>query len=101
MDNIFNGQFFEMLFIVCFGIAWPTSIVKSIKSKTAKGKSMLFLIVALLGYTFGITAKLVDSNITYVFFFYCLNFCMVATDTVLYFINRRRDRQADAQASHL
>lgn len=37
MENVL-----EMLMVVCFGISWPLNIRKLIKSKTAKGTSVLF-----------------------------------------------------------
>lgn len=97
MDLSFiDARFFEMLFLLCFGLAWPFSIFKSIRSKTAKGKSFFFLAVAFLGYLFGITSKLIDSSLSYTLVFYLLNTTMVGTDIVLYFINTRRDKLRDA-----
>ena len=64
------SQFFEALMVICFGISWPMNIIKSLKTRTAKGKSLLFLLFILVGYVFGISAKLISGNISYVFFFY-------------------------------
>jgi len=86
------SQLLEAFMVICFGISWPFSIMKSIKSKTAKGKSLLFMSFVLVGYAFGIASKISGNNITYVFFFYVLNFVMVAADIVLYFINLKRDQ---------
>ncbi len=85
------SQLFEALMVICFGISWPMSILKSIKSRTAKGKSLLFMLFILTGYGFGITSKLIGNNITYVLPLYILNFIMVGTDIILYFINSKRD----------
>ncbi len=49
---------------------------------------MLFI---LAGYGFGIMSKFIGNNITYVLPLYILNFVMVGTDIVLYFINSKRD----------
>ncbi len=87
------STFFEALMVVSFGISWPISIWKSIKSKTAKGKSLIFMLFILVGYIFGITSKLLADQITYVLFFYVLNFVMVSIDIMLYFRNREMDRQ--------
>lgn len=95
----FDARFFEMLFLVCFAVSWPSSIVKSVRSKTAKGKSLAFLLFALCGYLCGITSKLIDESLSYTLFFYLFNCCLVATDLVLYFINARRDRLNDAAAA--
>ena len=88
------SQFFEALMVICFGISWPMNIIKSLKTRTAKGKSLLFLLFILVGYVFGISAKLISGNITYVFFFYVLNFVMVGTDVILYVRNKKLDEKA-------
>src|SRR5450756_2332444 len=41
---------FEAGMLICFGAAWPTNIAKSLKSRTAKGKSLPFLIIVMVGY---------------------------------------------------
>ena len=78
--------------VICFGISWPASLAKSWRVRTAKGKSILFLLFVELGYFAGILAKIVSGNITYVFVFYVLNAVFVATDIVLYFRNRALDK---------
>lgn len=80
--------------VVCFGISWPISIAKSIKARSAKGKSVVFLFFILTGYAVGIASKFVGGVINYVLFFYCLNFTMVATDIVIYFRNKGLDNQS-------
>lgn len=91
------AELFEVLMIVSFGVAWPTSILKSIRSKTSKGKSLLFMVVILCGYIFGVCAKIAAGNINYVLIFYLINIAMVATDIMLYFVNRRRDIKAEKE----
>ncbi|RDB60808.1 hypothetical protein C1878_13260 [Gordonibacter sp. 28C] len=93
----FWSQFFEMLFLVGFGIAWPSSIVKSIRSRTAKGKSLLFLSISFCAYLCGITSKFMATSLSYVVVFYVINLCFVGTDIVLYFINSKRDKEREAQ----
>ncbi len=83
------NQFFEAAMVICFGASWPLSIYKSYTSRSAKGKSLLFLLLILLGYVCGIGAKLLSGKVTYVLAFYILNFFMVATDIFLYFRNKR------------
>ncbi len=87
------SQLFESLMVISFGISWPLSIIKSYRSKTAKGKSLLFSCFILMGYGFGITSKLLQANVNYVLIFYVINFVMVATDIALYFRNLKYDRQ--------
>jgi len=90
------GQLFEAFMVICFGISWPVSIIKSLRSKTAKGKSLIFIIFVAVGYLCGITSKLVSgSPLTYVFIFYVINLCMVTFDIGLYFRNARLDRLAE------
>lgn len=86
-------QLFEALMVICFGISWPLSILKSVRSKTAKGKSLLFILFILTGYAFGIASKFLGDHLTYVVIFYILNFIMVAIDIVLYFRNAAYDRE--------
>ena len=81
-------SFFEAGMLLCFGAAWPTSIIKSLKSRSTKGKSIVFLFIILTGYVFGILHK-IFYNMDIVLVFYIINFIMVATDAILYFRNRR------------
>jgi hypothetical protein len=86
------SELLEAIMVISFGISWPVSIIKSLTSRTAKGKSQFFMFMILFGYGAGIASKLVSGKITYVFIFYVLNFIMVGIDTVLYFRNRKLDR---------
>ena len=89
-------KLFEIIMLLCFGAAWPFSIVKSAKSRTTANKSPVFLAVLLLGYIAGIINKLVNTP-DYVIFFYALNFCMVSVDLGLYIRNRRiENKQAES-----
>ncbi len=49
-----NPHIFEAIMLLCFGSAWPFSIAKLIKSKTAGGKSIFFLVIIIIGYICGI-----------------------------------------------
>ena len=82
--------------VILFGISWPISIIKSLRAKTAKGKSFLFLSFILVGYLCGISSKLFSGNIPYSFWFYILNALMVSLDMVIYFKNRKLDKQRAA-----
>ena len=90
--------FFEATMLVCFGLSWPISIMRSWKTRTAKGKSYWFLIFALVGYISGLSGKFISGNVTYVVFFYSLNTIMVATDLVLTIRNTIWDRRAEQNA---
>lgn len=87
---------FEAGMLICFGFAWPTNIYKSVKSRSTKGKSLQFLLIIEAGYVFGIIHKLLFSQ-DIVLGLYILNFVMVAVDTALYFVNRKRERGLEAK----
>lgn len=74
--------------LICWGSAWPFSIYKSYISRSIKGKSLIFLIIAWAGYIFSILHKMYYSydNVIYL---YILNMTMVSIDILLYFRNHR------------
>lgn len=84
-------KFFEVAMLACFGAAWPTSILRSYRARTAKGKSLMFLCIIEVGYICGIINKLINSP-DYVMILYILNLSMVFIDVLLYFRNARLDR---------
>lgn len=86
---------FEFLMLCCFGFSWPFSIAKSLKSKSAKGKSLGFMLLVEVGYVFGIIHKLLYSC-NWVIWAYVSLFLLVGVDIALYFRNAARDRQRDA-----
>lgn len=89
----------EAVMVICFGISWPMSIMKSYMSRTAKGKSLFFLFMIWIGYVAGIIWKVIEFNKTGIFnypsYFYILNLIMVSTDIVLYFRNRKLDKEKE------
>lgn len=87
------ASIFETLMIVCFGLSWPLSIIRSIRSRSTKGKSILFMCFIAIGYVCGIVSKLMTHTYNLAFYFYFPNIIMVSTDIVLYFRNRRLERQ--------
>lgn len=85
------GSVFEAIMLICFGFAWPVNIFKSYKTRSAKGKSLFFLLIIEIGYVSGIVNKLIYSR-DIVMAFYIVNFIMVLIDILLYFRNRRLDK---------
>jgi len=83
--------------IFCFGLAWPVNIIKSVRTKSAKGKSLMFLVAVWIGYVSGIIHKITYSR-DIVMVLYIINWVLVTADIVLYFINRRRDRLRESNA---
>lgn len=73
---------FEIVMLICFGMAWPISIMKMLKTKRSEGKSRWFLLVVIFGYFSGIMHKL---NFSYdgVIWLYVFNLIMVAFDLYL------------------
>jgi uncharacterized membrane protein len=87
---------FELLFFVFVACAWPVSIVRMLRNKSTKGKSLLFSGIVLLGYAFGIVHKyLYDLDpVVYVYF---LNVALVVSDTIVFLhIRRRYEKEAAA-----
>lgn len=96
------SEILETVMIVSFGASWPFNVMRSYKARTAKGKSLSFLCLILFGYAAGIIGKLLRPDLAewlttswYVLFFYVLNFIMVGTDLILYFRNKKLDKQAE------
>ena len=87
------AEILEMLMVVSFGLSWPISIFKSLKSKTAAGKSPIFIGLIVLGYVCGIISKIISNNITYVFIFYCINLVMTSFDLCLNLYLRGKDKK--------
>lgn len=88
----------EAIMIVLFGLSWPFNLYKSIKSKSTKGKSILFLCLIDLGYIAGITSKFISTTFDWVtdwwiFMVYVINFAFVSADLVMYFIIRNREKK--------
>ena len=84
---------------VSFAISWPLNVFKSYKARTAKGKSLAFLLLIFLGYIAGIASKFVNDAYMaqigqkwYVLFFYFLNLIMVSADLLMYMRNYRLDK---------
>lgn len=87
-------SYFELGMMICFGISWPVSVIKSIRSKTTGGKSIVFSICIFVGYILGILHKLLFS-LDYAIYVYLFNLIMVGLDIVFYAINYQRDKKRE------
>ncbi len=85
-------QIFEVIMLLCFGLSWPISVYKSIRSRSTKGKSVVFIFAIIMGYISGIIGKVVNDQISYVLVLYCINLVVVSIDLALYFVNSRREK---------
>ena len=96
-------QLCEIAMLCIFGASWPFNIAKSIRSKTAKGKSVIFELLVIIGYCFGLFGKIWAYKQTrilaYSTWFYVADIAMVAIDVVLYMRNVKLDRLRDATAN--
>ena len=86
-------QIFEWIMLICFGLSWPISVYKSIRSRSTKGKSVIFIVAIMIGYISGIIGKIVNHQLGYVVVLYCLNLLVVSMDLVLFVINARREKR--------
>jgi hypothetical protein len=84
--------------LVCFGLSWPISLAKNIKLRSAKGMSLKFSLLIILGYICGISAKLINGVHNFVLIMYLLNILVVSANVVVFFVNRRYDRLSPLQA---
>lgn len=93
----------EASMILLFGISWPFNVIKSFRSRSVKGKSLLFLLFIFTGYVCGIISKILlavegeffNTWLQYLLFcFYVFNLLMVGLDLLLYVRNARLDSQS-------
>ena len=98
------AKILEATMLIMFGISWPFNLFKSIKSGSAKGKSLLFLVLIDIGYMAGITSKFFSTTFVWktdwwVFAIYVINFCFVSADLIMYFINKSKEKNQLSQKS--
>lgn len=95
-------QLCEIGMLVAFGFSWPFNILKSWRSRTARGKSVVFEFIVLFGYLVGILGKLITCSRSGVpavsLWFYLADIIMVCVDIALYYRNTALDRRADKRS---
>lgn len=96
MDGAMWKDLFEAVMLICFGFSWPINLYKNIKVRSAKGMSLPFILLIVVGYIFGIAAKIVGhctgaAPLNYVFAVYIINLIMVSMNIIVYFINKHYD----------
>ncbi len=91
-------QFCEIAMLCLFGCSWPFNIAKALRTRTAKGKSVVFEVLVIIGYLIGLFGKFYayrqTGTLAYSTWFYIADILMVSVDLVLYCINTRRDKLA-------
>lgn len=75
--------------LIAFGLSWPISILKSYRLKFVGGKSMLFLILILIGYIAGTLEKVLEAYDTgqplkITIWLYIINGILVCVDLGLF-----------------
>ena len=97
IDIVAVAQVLEAGMLVCFGIAWPVDIYKTLKVRHTTGKSARFMGLVLLGYLCGIAGKLfradggLPESVTWL---YVLNAVLVGIDIALCLHYRGRGAKA-------
>lgn len=89
------AQILESIMLICFGCSWPVSVIRNIRSRTAKSMSLGFILLIISGYIAGIASKIYSGSFTYVLVVYIFNLIAVSANLVVYFINRAHDRRAE------
>ena len=80
---------FESLMLICFGISWPVSIAKALRTRFVRGKSWVFMSLVIVGYASGVLHKFLNpdpatGHVSPVVWLYLLNLCMVVVDLLLF-----------------
>ena len=84
--------------LLCFASAWPFSIYKLYRTRSTKGKSIIFSYIIIAGYIFGILNKYISNDVNYVLAFYFIDLGLVLIDSLLYNRNWRYEKSAEAKA---
>jgi hypothetical protein len=56
------AQVFEAGMLICFGFAWPVDILRTLRTRQTVGKSIGFMSLILVGYLFGLAAKIMRAG---------------------------------------
>ena len=69
--------------LICFGVSWPISVIKALRTKRVLGKSPMFMSLVAMGYISGILHKILYS-FDYLIILYVFNLTMILLDLYLY-----------------
>lgn len=83
--------------LACFGISWPINVAKSLRARSAKGKSIFFEVIIIVGYLFGIAGKFFSGAVNFVLALYFINLIVVSIDLALTIRNKHLDELETAQ----
>ena len=94
MEMIF-ANILETIMIISFGISWPMNLIRSYRSRSTKGKSILFNYFILFGSICGVISKILSHTFNLAFYFYFPNIIMVTCDIILYYRNKKLEKAAE------
>ena len=85
------SQLCEFFMLFAFGFSWPFAIARTYRAKRVDGKSPMFMAIVLVGYVFGIMARMLDSDPSndWLIAVYLIDMTLVSTDLTLYFLYSR------------
>ena len=88
------SQLCEFFMLFAFGFSWPFAIARTYRAKRVDGKSPVFMAIVLVGYVFGIMARMLDSDPSndWLIAVYLIDMTLVSTDLTLYFHYSRKNR---------
>jgi lipopolysaccharide export LptBFGC system permease protein LptF len=89
-------ELLEAAMLICFGVSWPISARKLIRSRTIKGVSEVFLWLVFVGYILGSIGKAAYDP-TYVLAVYLFNSTMVGVNIIIYYRNKRLEQAASGE----
>ena len=83
------AQVLEATMLICFGLSWPIDILKQLRTRHTKGKSLGFMSLIVVGYLAGLAAKFIIAAHSGVWpppvtWLYLLNAVLVSVDIALY-----------------
>ncbi len=89
-------QILEGAMLICFGISWPIDIIHTLRVKHASKKSLLFLVLIIVGYSAGLAAKCCRSSLGHqpiepVTWLYVVNVALLTIDLALSWYYQRVD----------
>lgn len=101
-EIVLYSELLEAMMLICFGLSWPISSLKSWRTKFVRGKSLIFMSLVFVGYLAGMASKFImaagtEKPLEWTTWLYAMNACFVALDISLY-IRYRQNRETPAEA---
>ncbi|MDO5581052.1 MAG: hypothetical protein Q4G69_07935 [Planctomycetia bacterium] len=92
LDTAKQMSWFEIGMLICFGFSWPFSIHTMLRTGRTEGKSLLFLLLVMVGYVFGVLHK-AFYHLDVVILLYGFLFVVVLADFLICIYLRRKEKQ--------